>query len=179
MKKVFVMSCMVSLLLIPQVPLAANLPGAFTLSPQIGGYMFEGNQDGKLDDALVYSIAVGYNFDKNFGAELGYSYINTENQAGKSNSINSGRLDFLYHFMPEQNFVPFVIAGVGLSHANMNNDDDITPGYGVGFKYFLSKNVALRAEVKHILNFNYNDADDNPSFYNNLSYTAGFTFQMP
>lgn len=178
LEKIIVTSCLVSFLLTPQALLAANIPGAFTISPQIGGYMFEGNQDGGLDDALVYSIAAGYNCDKNFGAELGYSYINTESESGKSNSINTGRLDLLYHFMPEKDFVPFAIVGVGVSHANLMSDDDIVLGYGGGFKYFLSDTVALRAEVKHVLDFNYNDDDHNQSFYNNLSYTAGFTFQI-
>lgn len=171
-------SCLVCLLLMSQNVSAGNLPQAFTISPQIGGYMFEGNQDGGLDDAVVYSLSVGYNFNKSCGAELGYSYINTEDESGKSNSINSGRLDLLYHFMPEKDFVPFVIAGAGLSHANINSDDDIIAGYGLGFKYFLSDTVALRAEVKHILDINYDDDDNNQDYYNNLSYTAGLTFQL-
>lgn len=170
-------SCIVFLLLIAQNATAGNLPKAFTLSPQIGGYIFEGNQDNKLDSAVVYNIAVGYNYNKNIGAEIGYSYIDTDNRFGESNEIHTGRLDLLYHFMPEQALVPFAIVGVGLSRADINNDDDIVSEYGLGFKYFLSNNVALRAEVKHILDFNYNDDDHIPSYYNNFSYTAGFTIQ--
>lgn len=175
--KIIVTSCLLTLLLISQTVLAGNLPGAFTLSPQIGGYVFEGNQDNKLDSAVVYNIAAGYNFNKNIGTELGYSYIDTDNRYGESNEIHIGRLDLLYHFIPEKDLVPFGIAGLGISHADINDDDDIILEYGLGFKYFLSDNFALRAEVKHIQNFNYNDDDPNQSFYNNLSYTAGFTIQ--
>lgn len=179
MARIIVTSCLVSFLLIPQALLAANIPGAFTISPQIGGYMFEGNQDAELDDQSVYSsIAIGYNFNKYVGAELGYSYIDTENKYGDSNSINSGRVDLLYHFMPEKAFVPFVIAGAGISRIDVSKDDDIILEYGLGCKYFLNDYVALRAEVKHIFDINYQDDDRHQSFYNNLSYTAGFTFQL-
>lgn len=174
--KIIIMSCLLSLLLIAQTAFAGNPPGTLTLSPQIGGYMFEGNQDDKLDDALVYSIAIGYNYNQSLGIEAGYSYVNTEAESGKSNSINTGRVDLLYHLFPEETLVPFIIGGLGLSRANINHDDDIIVEYGLGIKYFIINGIALRAEVKHIFDINYNDDHRNQSYYNNLAYTVGFTF---
>lgn len=176
-KKIITTSCLLSLLMIAQTVSASNLPGAFTLSPQIGGYIFEGNQDGRLDNALVYNLAFGYNYNKNLGVEAGYSYLSTETERGKSNTINTGRLDVLYHLYPEKAMVPFIIAGLGASHANMNDDDDIILEYGLGLKYFLSDNVALRGEAKHVFDCNAGDNGNNQTCYNNFSYTFGFTIQ--
>lgn len=176
-KRIIITSGLLALLLIAQTASAGNLPGAFTLSPQIGGYVFEGNQDNELDSAVVYNIAVGYNFTKAIGTELGYSYVDTDNRYGESNKIHYGRLDLLYHCMAEKDFVPFGIAGAGLSHADINKDDDIILEYGLGFKYFLSDNVALRAEAKHIFDFNAYDKGNSQNYFNNFSYTAGFTIQ--
>lgn len=178
MLKVIVTSCLLSMLLIPQTIMAANVPKAFTVSPQIGGYRFEGNQDGKLDAAFVYSIAVGYNYNQNIGVEAGYSYVATENEREKSNNFNTGRLDLLYHLVPENTLVPFIIGGVGLTRASINNDDDIILEYGVGLKYFITDTIALRTEVKHIFDINNNDDHSGQNYYNNLAYTVGMTFHI-
>lgn len=177
MIKLVLTGWLVTLLLIPQAVSAANIAKAFTLSPQIGGYMFEGNQSGDLDDATVYSIALGYNYNQNLGVELGYRYLGTENSSEQNTSINAGQVDVLYHLFPKNDFVPFAIAGVGLSHSNAAQDDDIITEYGLGFKYFLSDNFALRADAKHIQNWNNSDDDDDSNLYNNFSYTFGFTIQ--
>jgi len=177
MMKLVITSCLVILLMIPQVVSAANIAKAFTLSPQIGGYMFEGNQDGNLDDATVYSIALGYNYNQNLGVELGYRYIGTENSSEQNTSINAGQVDVLYHLFPKNDLVPFVLVGAGLSHSNANSDDDIITECGLGFKYFLSDNFALRAEAKYIQNWNGSDDNVDSNLYNNFSYTAGFTIQ--
>jgi len=177
LNKIITTSCFLTLLLITQTVSAANLPGAFTLSPQIGGYVFEGNQDDDLDSTVAYNIAVGYNFTKAIGTELGYSYINADNKYDKSTEIHTGRLDLLYHCMADKKFVPFGIAGLGLSHMSINKDDDLILEYGLGFKYFLSDNVALRGEAKHIFDCNAGDNNNNQTCHNNFSYTFGFTIQ--
>lgn len=176
-KKLFFTSGILTLLLLSQTVLAANLPGAFTLSPQIGGYVFEGNQEEDLDSAAVYNIAFGYNYNKSIGVELGYSYLDTDNRYDESNKIHTGRLDLLYHFMPEKEFVPFAIAGLGLNHNEHSSNDDVILEYGLGIKYFLSDNVALRGDAKHIFNFDVDDDGNSQNVFNNFTYTFGFTIQ--
>ena len=46
-------------MLIAQTAAAEIRPGAITLSPSVGGYVFEGNQC--LEDEVVYGLALGYN----------------------------------------------------------------------------------------------------------------------
>jgi OmpA-OmpF porin, OOP family len=50
--------------------------------------------------------------------------------------------------------------------------------YGLGLKYFLTENIGLRADVRHVLDINVGDADRKHDVFNNLSYTAGLTFQV-
>lgn len=177
LSKIITTSCLLTLLLIAQTVSAGNLPGAFTLSPQIGGYVFEGNQDDDLDSTVAYNIAVGYNFTKAIGAELGYTYVDADNRYDKSNKIHTGRLDLLYHCMADKELVPFGIAGLGVSHNEHNADDDLVLEYGLGVKYFLSDNVALRGEAKHVFDCNADDNGHNQTCYNNFTYTFGFTIQ--
>ena len=48
---------------------AANLEGSFSVSPIIGGYTYDEDQDRRNDANLVYGVRAGYNFTKNFGIE--------------------------------------------------------------------------------------------------------------
>jgi outer membrane protein OmpA-like peptidoglycan-associated protein len=66
-------------------------------------------------------------------------------------------------------------AGIGGMHHNfpgrqMGNYPEYAPNYGAGVKYFVTENIALRGDVRHIIL-----PDDE---LNNLEYTAGVTFQF-
>jgi len=147
--------------------------GAVSVSPYIGGYLFEGNQD--LKHNPFYGLRFGYDFTRNLAAEAVFNYVNTRYQpTGTDTSANvyNYRLEGLYHFMPEKRFVPFVAVGLGGQTINYNdNTGNRVRGvadYGAGFKYFFTDWLALRADVRHVLAFG--------SLYNNLEYGLGLTF---
>ncbi len=155
--------------------LAENKAGKFSLSPMIGGYIFEGNQDQK--NSWAYTLAVGYNFTKSLGTEVAFSFVDTEaDPAGpgpKDIDVSLARWDVLYHFAPDSALVPYVAAGVGTLITNPNvgkTDPDLMLNYGAGVKYFFAENVALRGDVRHVW-----EVDDK---YNNLIYSAGLVFQL-
>jgi OOP family OmpA-OmpF porin len=81
-------------------------------------------------------------------------------------------VEALYHFMPEGKLVPFLAAGMGGVHYDgsrgLGDRNKFTVDYGAGLKYFLMDNVALRADVRHVLPFN--------DRYNDLLYTVGLAF---
>jgi OOP family OmpA-OmpF porin len=91
----------------------------------------------------------------------------------------------LYHFSPEKSFVPFLAAGIGGiiidldgdNTAGIDSDEDGLLNYGFGFKYFLTENAALRADVSHIFDLNIKDEIEGDAF-NNLSATAGLFMQF-
>ena len=148
---------------------AANKEGQFSLSPVIGGYTYEGKQH--LDTNLIYGLRGGYNFTKSLGIEALFDYVNTS-PTTRTLDVDMYRVggELLYHFFPDNTFVPYVAAGVGgLNFDAKGIDKRLRPAfdYGVGAKYFLNDSFALRGDVRHIL-YNLNDRTNN-----NVEYTLG------
>jgi OOP family OmpA-OmpF porin len=79
---------LVSLALSPA--LAGTREGGLTLSPMVGGYIFEGQQN--MDNAPLFGFGIDYAFTKALSAELFYGYIASENDAGQDIDIHQGRL---------------------------------------------------------------------------------------
>jgi OOP family OmpA-OmpF porin len=151
--------------------------GSVNVTPTIGMYKFEGNEN--MDTAIALGLRAGYNFTKYIGVE-GYGLWmpgkirNDQNQTQDMNTYAYG-IEGIFHILPNGAFVPFVAVGVGGIHytatyelTTENRTNKVTADYGGGFKYFLSDNVALRADVRHIIPFD--------SMHNNLLATIGLTF---
>jgi len=173
MRKISSVFIILALLAFSTVAPAEIRPDAISVSPYVGGFLFEGNQD--LKHNPVYGLRFGYDFTRNLAAEAVFNYVNTRYEpAGTSTSANvfNYRLEGLYHFMPDKRFVPFIALGGGAQTINFNdNAQNKTRGvldYGVGFKYFFTDWLALRADVRHVMAFG--------SVYNNLEYGLGLTF---
>ena len=174
MKKNVVLFVVMLMLLAFSTSYAQVTPGSVTISPTIGGYMFEGNED--MDNSLSVGLRAGYNFTKYFGIEGYAHYVPTDIENSSTNVDYLGYgLEGLYHFMPDSKFVPFFAIGVGGVHySNATEDttdgkrDKITADYGVGVKYFVTENIALRADVRHVIPFD--------GVNNDLLYTVGLSF---
>ena len=160
--------------------------GSFTVTPFIGGYVFEGNEY-DLDASLTYGVRAGYNFTKNLGVEGYFNYILTEtvmkwNPNGDNVRIGGYGIEGLYHFFPQSRVVPFLAVGIGGIHYDFQaagNMDKFSVDYGAGVKLFFpdsvakflwADDVALRADVRHILPLN--------DKYNDFLYTAGLAFSF-
>ena len=148
--------------------------GAVEISPFIGGFHYEGNQD--FNKHVIYGARLGYAFTDNFSGELvgslGKTYY-TEFEPNVRMHTYNVRLEGLYHFMPASRFVPFVAMGFGGQRNDpfeRSNDDKwrLVGDYGAGVKFFFTEHIALRADVRHIL--------ASGSIYNNLEYTLGLSF---
>ncbi len=152
---------------------AANKSGSFSLSPMLGGHVFEGDQD--LDDALTYSLGLGYNLTDSWSTEFVLNYFNADadSSAGDDTEGLVYRLDTLYHFMPESPLVPYIAGGLGgitLDPDHHSSDTDFLLNYGIGLKYFLNDSLALRGDLRHIYAFG------DPE--NNFVYSAGLTYSF-
>lgn len=145
-------------------------PGAMEITPFLGGYTFEGDQN--LENGWTLGLGLGYHFTRNWGAEAAFHYINTETDPGGVDVDGYlYRVEALYHFFPQNRLVPFLAAGIGgitLDPDAGTSDSDFLVNYGGGVKYFLNDNIALRADIRHVIPF-----DD---IQNNLLYTIGVTF---
>ncbi len=146
-----------------------NKAEQFSISPVIGGYTFEGKQH--LDTNLIYGVRAGYNFTDNFGVEALFDYVNTQ-PTKATNKVELYRYggELLYHFIPENTFVPYLavgIAGLNLDAPGGDKKARAAVDYGLGAKYFVSENFALRGDIRHII-YSYNAQTKN-----NLEYTLG------
>jgi OOP family OmpA-OmpF porin len=154
---------------------ATNRPNAFTLSPQVGVMVFEGNQN--LEPGPAGGIALGYNFNSHWGLEGVLTFTRADQKVGGDDAmITAAHLGGLYHFLPQGPLVPYLSLTFG--GIQLEDDEDLLAGYGVGVKYFLSEDVALRLDLKHLFNINYRDVDKTRDYYNMLAATAGVSFQF-
>lgn len=145
----------------------------FSVSPFIGGYVFEGDQD--LKNRPVYGLRVGYDFTENWSAEVVFDYISTKYTGlGTSDSTDvfNYRLEGLYHFFPDKRIVPFLAIGAGGQSIDYSSSvaskTMAALDYGAGVKFYLADWLALRFDARHVLAFG--------SIEHNLEYTAGLSF---
>ena len=165
---------------------AENRAGTWNLSPLIGGYLFEGNQN--LKDRPVFGLGLGYNLTENWGVEGTFTYTSSRAEHGTDRDqvkVSTGRIDALYHFLPGEMIVPYAALGGGIisldQHSNLSKkrgDQDLVADYGAGVKIFFNPDWALRFDLRHILDFNVRDEHKSHEFYNNLSVLAGLTWQF-
>jgi OOP family OmpA-OmpF porin len=168
MKKTLTLVVAVLMAALATVASAGNKEEDFSVSPVVGGYTYDGKQH--LDTSPVYGVRFGYNFTKAFGVEALFDYVHTES------TITDRKMDMyryggemLYHFFPDNTLVPYVAAG----YAGLNFDNIQPRGafdYGVGLKWFLTDNFALRGDVRHLV---YISGGPNDTTFNNIEYSIG------
>ena len=176
---------------------AEQRAGAFTLEPFAGGYTFDGTQNLKTNP--VYGLRLGYDITKNLGIEATFDYVSTKFTSGAfakypgspgiSGNVNvyNYRLEGIYNFNVDGKFVPFVAVGAGGSHINttnaggppyINNNNDATAQVGLGFKYFMAEDVALRFDGRGIMSLHARPAFQvsRNDYWYNYEYTLGLQF---
>lgn len=172
MKKTNALFLVGLILAMTTVASAGNKADTFSISPVIGGISFEGHQH--LETAPVFGARAGYNFTKALGIEALFDYSRIK-ATETSHTLDLYRYggEVLYHFWPDNKFVPYLAAG----YAGMNLKGDNpyprtskTKGvidYGLGFKYFVTEDIAWRGDVRGLMY--YYGGEDQYAF----EYTTG------
>jgi OmpA-OmpF porin, OOP family len=170
------------------VPLAARAEikaGGIELSPFAGYNFFENRQN--LENSPVFGARIGYDITNHIGIEATGQFTRSKvddrtktfTREGEFTSpanhvdLSMYHLDLLYHFMPEAKFNPFVTAGYGIAHYSpkINTKEVMSVvDFGVGAKYWVAENVALRVDVRDNMIF-----DDQ---VHNIETTAGVVFRF-
>jgi OOP family OmpA-OmpF porin len=170
------------------LPLSAHSEikaGSFEVGP-FGGYnFFQKSQN--LENRPVFGLRLGYNFTKHFGiegtGEFIRSYVDDRGKTGLSEGqygspmdkvdLTFYHIDAVYHFMPDGKFNPFVLAGFGGAHyrPEISTRDMAAFNVGVGAKYWLTDNIALRVDIK-----DYMVTEIMQETYHNIGATIGITF---
>src|SRR6266568_1268139 len=153
MKKTITLLLIGSILAIAAVVSAGNKADTFSVSPLVGGITYEGNQH--LETAPVFGARAGYNFTKALGIEALFDYSRTKStQSSKTLDFYRYGGELLYHFWPDNKFVPYVAAGYAGMNLKGNNpypETSKTKGvidYGLGFKYFVTEDMAWRTDLR-------------------------------
>jgi OOP family OmpA-OmpF porin len=151
---------------------AETRAGEWSLSPVIGGYLFEADEH--LKHKPVYGLRLARNLSSRFALEAAFDYLRTESKLAPVDVDGYlFRLEGLWHLMPEAKVVPYLAAGFGvikLDPESGNFDEDFLLDYGIGAKWALNRTIGLRADIRHIM------PQHNSPTYNNLEYTLGLVF---
>jgi OOP family OmpA-OmpF porin len=151
----------------------AEGPGPFSVSPSLGWYVFDGDQD--LENKPTFGLGFGYDLDKTWGLEALLNYVGSESEAGAGDvGAYLLRLEGLYHFLTSDRLRPYFAVGAGAIRFDPDqgdSDTDFLADYGLGAKYFLADNLALRGDARHIISFD--DTENNFLFSLGLSYFFG------
>ena len=167
--------------------------GSFEMTPFIGIGFFKDEQN--LENSLVYGLRNGYNFTRHFALEATLEFMNTnvddklltEPKPGQYTSpadkvdIFFYHADAVYSFMPEKRFNPFIFAGMGGTHYSpaISDQDMTTFDFGVGAKFWLGENFALRFDVRdNYVTELFQRSLDNQDNYNDIVLTLGAVFAI-
>jgi OOP family OmpA-OmpF porin len=151
-----------------------------------GGYnFFENSQN--LENRPLYGGRLGYNFTRHFGIEGAVEFINSRVDDKAKTGAKEGQyrspmdrvdltfyhLDLVYHFMPDGKFNPFVNVGFGGAHSSpeISTKDMAAFNVGIGAKYWVTDNIALRFDLK-----DYMVTEIFQETYHNIGATIGITF---
>lgn len=150
--------------------------GQVTFSPFFGGYLFDGSQ--LLEPSVAVGVRLGYNLSRNWGVEGQFTYTQprADGENGNLNAING---DVLYHFMPENRFVPYILVGGGWLETKTvdRNSQNGTFDYGAGMKMFLDDLVALRLDVRQINSLHPNSGSS-VGYWQNSLFSVGLSYQF-
>lgn len=140
------------------------------------GYLFGGDltdrpvsgSEPQLDDDFTLGLRYGYNITEQWGVEvsLGYNPNSVTDLEGSDVDIDLLMLDVdaIWHLLPAQEWVPYVVAGIGYAQADLDRpiigtsgattyriDDDsgFTANAGVGLKWFATDRLIVRAEARY------------------------------
>lgn len=172
------------------LPLSANAEiraGSFEVNPYVGYNFFEHQQN--LKNAPVFGLRFGYNITKYFGVEIGGQFLRTNvNDTAKINNTEGQfghpmdrvdlyfyHIDAVVHILPDSKFTPFIVAGFGGAQysPSIETKDMASFNVGVGAKYSLTENIALRVDVQ-----DYIVTEIMQSTYHNIGVMVGVAFSF-
>jgi OOP family OmpA-OmpF porin len=161
--------------------------GSVEVNPYAGYNFFQSSQN--LKDAPIFGGRLGYNFTRYFGVEIAGQFLHTSVNDGAKTDATEGQfngnadrvdatfyhVDAIVHLMPDSRFTPFIVAGIGGAHYSPTISHGDMPAFnvGVGAKFSLTDNIALRVDVQDFI-----VTEIMQETYHNIGVTAGIAFSF-
>ena len=148
---------------------AADSAYKYELTPTIGGVHPEGNLG--VNEQSAIGLRIGRNLENFFldHVELGVSHTNKIREYGVDGKATRYFVNAIKDFGLTEKLSLYGLLGAGyedVSKRFVKNDDGGFGQYGLGLRYQITDNFALRAEAVDAIKFNHGD--------HNLFYTLGF-----
>ena len=154
--------------------LAANSDYKYEITPTIGGVYTEGNTGTDRGYANA-GLNFGFNLFDSFIDQVEIGFTNTLDQVdyenGTSTNVTRTFTNLIKEYSLTDNTSLYSLVGVGYEF--FSNDDDLSNensffgNYGLGIKYKISEQVALKLDARHMIETDHGD--------NNLSYNVGLS----
>ena len=108
-------------------------------------------EDG-TEDAAATNLFMGYNFNENFGAELGYQYAGRGSADGERYETQGATLSGIARLPLGEDFSLFGEAGAYWGHTDGldSSDTRVSPMAGVGLTYKLNDALDLQARYRYM-----------------------------
>jgi OOP family OmpA-OmpF porin len=124
--------------------------GQWYLAPGAQWIDFDSAYTG-LDEGSGFFAGLGFQFNERWAAEFNWSDVDADLVTGGEVDLDHYKVDLLYDFSDWRSGLrPFVVAGMG--NTNFNGDNDTVLSFGAGLKWDLSDRWQLRSAVR---NFSY------------------------
>ncbi|MGB5917944.1 OmpA family protein [Arcobacter sp.] len=167
MKKLLLTSLICS-----SVLFAANSEYKYEVTPMISGAVTEGNLD--LDRNYANAgVSLGFNLDDSMFDQIELGILRTLDDVDYKNSNQDTAVTRIFtnvikEYKLNEKSSLYALAGLGVEvydNEQFGNETGPFANYGFGYKYKLDNDMAIKADVRHLVSF------DNGN--NNLLYTVG------
>ncbi len=167
MKKIILSS-----LVCASMMLAADNGYKYEITPLIGGTYTEGNMN--LDRNYANAgLSVGANLEDSMFDQVEIGFLQSVEDVDYRNSTrDTGVTRFFTNLVKEysltENSAIYALIGAGIElyeDEAFDNENGLFGNYGVGYKYTLDNGMALKADLRHLIETDHGD--------NNLLYTVG------
>jgi hypothetical protein len=142
------------ILLSNSIAFAGNKPGDITLTLANAYYHFDLKRH--LDNTSLPNITLAYDFSDHWAIEGGIGAVNTNQKPILGGLGVHGFLytiDSIYRWVPQGQFEPYLIGGIGMLAMRPNGLDSEHQGNinaGLGTQVFFGNRIALRGEVRDL-----------------------------
>ncbi len=152
---------------------AANSDYKYEITPMIGGNVAEGNLNLDDDHYAIGGLSFGVNFDDTIYDQIEVGILTSLEEVdydGIDRDTDITRLftNFVKNYELTDNTSLYGLVGFGLEHfenEELGNKTALFGNYGIGLRYEFSNDMALKTDIRHLINTNDRD--------NNLVYTVG------